>query len=149
MASKVDSLWPSDIAASTKRLSPVAILRQQATLLGQRTKNLVEAEVETKGTDFQRKLQHWFYLVAPALDFYKYPLFLVEHSPTRFYPLKIIWDKTGAATSSAKKPPTLAEKVKREFSANSEEAFKAFLKRIFADDQTKRVIQSLIDQSAA
>lgn len=73
MASKVENLWPPDVAASTKRLSPVAILRQQATLLGQRTKDLVEAEVETKGTDFQRKLQHWFYLVAPALDFYKYP----------------------------------------------------------------------------
>lgn len=148
MASKVENLWPADVAASTKRLSPVAILRQQATLLGQRTKNIVEAEVETKGTDFQRRLQHWFYLVAPGLDFYKYPLFLIEHDPTKFYPLKVIWDKTGAGASSAKKRPTLAERVKREFSADSEEAFKAHLKRIFADDQTKGVIQSLIDQSA-
>lgn len=150
MASKVENLWPPDVAASTKRLSPVAILRQQATLLGQRTKNIVEAEVETKGTDFQRRLQHWFYLVAPGLDFYKYPLFLVEHDPTKFYPLKIVWwNKIGSGTPSANKRTSLAEraKAKKELSADSEETFKAHLKRIFADDQTKGVIQSLIDQS--
>lgn len=155
MASKVDNLWPDDIEASSKQLSPVAILKRQASLLGEQTKNLVEAEVETKGTDFQRLLQHWFYLVAPALDFYKYPLFRVEHYPTQFYPLKIIWNKMSTGTSPAgialAKKPSLAERAKAKsvLLAKSEAAFKQSLKRIFADDETKKIIQSLIDQSVA
>jgi hypothetical protein len=151
MASKVGSLWPPDIAASTKRLSPVAILRQQATLLGQRTKNLVEAEVETKAADHQKKLQHWFYLVAPALDFYKYPLFRVEHSPTQFYPLMIRFN-VGAETStkgdrSSKFEGITSREQVMMLRVKSEAEFTAHLKTIFAADETKKVIQSLIDQS--
>ena len=152
MASKVDNLWPPDIAASAKKLSPVAILKRQAFLLGQQTKNIVEAEVETKTTDYQRILQHWFYLVAPALNFYKYPLFRVEHPPTRFYPLRIRFDNVGHDTPSdadrsrrfaglTSKDQVLMLKVK------SEAEFTARLKTIFAAEETKNVIQSLIDQS--
>ena len=161
MASLVDNLWPNDIEGPSKQSSPVGILKQQALLLGKQTKNLVEAEVETRATDFQRFLQHWFYLVAPALDFYKYPLFRIEHHPTQFYPLKIIWDKSSAVTSTEgkssvkKRGTTLAERAKErrvksmtnELSANSETEFKEHLKRIFSDDDTKKVIQSLMDQS--
>ena len=161
MASVVDNLWPNDIEGPSKQSSPVGILKQQALLLGKRTKNLVEADVETRATDFQRFLQHSFYLVAPALDFYKYLLFRIEHHPTQFYPLKIIWDKSSSETSrerklsEKKRGATLAERAKErrvksatsELSASSEAEFKEHLKRIFGDDDTKKVIQSLIDQS--
>lgn len=151
MASKVENLWPIDIRATSKQLSPVAILKRQASLLGERTKNLVEAEVETKATDHQKKLQHWFYLVAPALDFYKYPLFRVEHSPTQFYPLMIRFigsaetstkgDRSGKFEGITSREQVMMLRVK------SEAEFTAHLKTIFAADETKKVIQSLIDQS--
>lgn len=164
MQSRVDNLWPTDIEARSGQLSPVAILKQQAALLGERTKNLVEAEVETKATDYQRQLQHWFYLVAPALDFYKYPLFRVEHPAIRFYPLRIVLAKVRPKTATeVKKRPSLAERViaqgfdafegisAREqammLKVKSEDAFKAHLKTIFAATETKSIIQSLIDQS--
>ena len=38
-------LWPEDIAVYTKLRSPATILREQASLLGDRTQNLVEADV--------------------------------------------------------------------------------------------------------
>lgn len=151
MASKVENLWPMDIRATSKQLSPVAILKRQASLLGERTKNIVEAEVETKGADHQKKLQHWFYLVAPALDFYKYPLFRVEHSPTQFYPLSmsfIVNDETSTKADRTRKFEgiTSREQVAM-LRVKSEAEFTAHLKTIFAADETKKVIQSLIDQS--
>lgn len=151
MASKVENLWPMDIRATSKQLSPVAILKRQASLLGERTKNIVEAEVETKAADHQKKLQHWFYLVAPALDFYKYPLFRVEHSPTQFYPLMIIVSSSAETSTTGNRLSkfdgiTRREQVKM-LSVKSEAEFTAHLKTIFAADETKKVIQSLIDQS--
>lgn len=44
MSTESMDLWPENIGASTTELSPVAILRQQASLLGQKTKNLVEGK---------------------------------------------------------------------------------------------------------
>jgi hypothetical protein len=151
MASTVDSLWPTDIKATSKRLSPVAILKRQASLLGERTKNLVEAEVETKAADHQKKLQHWFYLVAPALDFYKYPLFRVEHSPTQFYPLSIRFNVRAETSTKGDRSSKFEGITSREqvmmLRVKSEGEFTAHLKTIFAADETKKVIQSLIDQS--
>lgn len=151
MASKVENLWPMDIRATSKQLSPVAILKRQASLLGERTKNIVEAEVETKAADHQKKLQHWFYLVAPALDFYKYPLFRVEHAPTQFYPLNIQFNVSAETSSEGNRTRKFEGLTAREqgsmLRVRSEAEFTAHLKTIFAADETKKVIQSLIDQS--
>ncbi len=152
MQSRVDNLWPTDIEAHSGQLSPVAILKQQAALLGERTKNLVEAEVETKATDYQRQLQHWFYLVAPALDFYKYPLFRVEHPAIRFYPLSIKLAKVTSKPGTEEKGLNAFEGIRTRQQAGmlrvkSEDEFKAHLKTIFAATETKKIIQSLIDQS--
>jgi hypothetical protein len=72
---------------------PVTILRQQAPRLGEQTKNLVEGEVETTPTDLKRFQRHTFFLVAPALNFYRYPLLKVEHSATQLYPatIEVAW----------------------------------------------------------
>src|SRR5881296_859505 len=83
MATNVD-LWgeiqPPDVR------TPVSILREQAALLGQKTKNLVEASVET--TSSGGTFYHTFKLVAPALDNYTYQLFRIRHG-IQLYPVYV------------------------------------------------------------
>jgi hypothetical protein len=75
-----------DIAPSAVR-TPLAIMREQAALLGKKTKNLVEAEVRTtaKGIRFE----HVFNLVVPSFDDYRYQLFVAEHGP-HLYPASVL-----------------------------------------------------------
>ena len=81
MATQPD-FW-GDIGADPVR-SPVAVLREQAALLGSKTKNLVEARVET--STFRDTFRHAFLLVVPTLD-YQYQLFSVSHG-LEMYPLE-------------------------------------------------------------
>ena len=74
MAAHAD-LW-GDIAPSAVR-TPASILREQASLLGAKTKNTIEGQVETWTSG--SKLYHSFNLVVPALDNYSYELFKISH----------------------------------------------------------------------
>lgn len=137
MATAIDDLWPAEIAAPEGPVPPITVLKQQASLLGQRTNNLVEAEVETETTAPQGFLRHTFVLVAPALDFYRYELFVVEHHVTHMYPvtIKVTWGE--------KEGPEAFLDIK----AENEGQFKDGLKRVFADDETQKVIGALMAQS--
>lgn len=134
-----DDLWPEDISAAEGELAPITILKQQASLLGRRTRNLVEAEVETGASVIEGHLRHTFFLVAPALNFYRHSLLEVEHEATQMYPatIKLIRSGNGPSRSLS------LIKVK------DSEGFKKALKRVFADDKTKRAIGSLLAQSGA
>jgi hypothetical protein len=132
-----DDLWPEDIAAAEGELPPITILKQQASLLGRRTRNLVEAEVETTGsTDFPGYLRHILFLVAPALNFYRHSLLEVEHDATHLYPATINASRSGNGPSK-----------RRHIRAKNSDEFKEALKEIFADDETKKTIGSLLAQS--
>src|SRR5262249_20402576 len=89
MADPVRDLWPEDVT-DTDVLPPVAIMRQQAGLLGRKTQNLVQAEVTTKAAP-KGQIRHFFTLVAPALDHYRYRLFYVKHGELA-YPVDIYCD---------------------------------------------------------
>jgi hypothetical protein len=99
----MDSLWPKIEVTAPK--PPVAILKEQASLLGAQTQNLVIAEVrpidgnlpiEMAGeqTEKPRQWRDWskaainefvsqfrfsFDLVAPALNHYRYQLFVLSY----------------------------------------------------------------------
>jgi len=135
---RTDDLWPEDIAAGEGEVPPITILKQQASLLGRRTRNLIEAEVETGTSDYQRFLRHTLFLVAPALNFYRHALLEVEHDATKLYPATI---KASRSRNGSSKQQTLRAK-------NSNE-FKKALKEVFADDETKKTIGSLLAQSGA
>jgi hypothetical protein len=51
MATHPRDLWPTDIAVTTNLQTPVGILREQALLLGEKTKNVVGAEVISSGNN--------------------------------------------------------------------------------------------------
>src|SRR5580704_15217123 len=76
-----DDLWPTNIA-DANLLTPVTILKEQAALLGEKTRQLVTGEVATPATG--NLFVHHFYIVAPTLN-YKYELFSISHGVS-FYP---------------------------------------------------------------
>jgi hypothetical protein len=125
MATHTTDFWPDDIRQSNQR-TPVALLREQATALGEKTRNVVTAEVESDSAG--QEFVHELYLVAPVLH-YRYQLLTIRH-PLFFYPMGVTvpdtfdWD-----------------------TVDSEEAFVVWLKGVLASDKTKKVIQALIDQS--
>jgi hypothetical protein len=94
MAAQPD-LW-GDLGVANV-LTPVAILREQAALLGTKTQQLIEAKVETEtyGKDFK----HSFNLVVPALDNYRYELFWVKHD-IDLYPVQTFGQGQSAKTES-------------------------------------------------
>jgi hypothetical protein len=84
MAAQPD-LW-GEIVPLAER-TPVSILREQAALLGQKTKNLMEARVITSSRG-DGTLMHSFTLVVPSLS-YSFQLFQVYHKLTSLYPLRV------------------------------------------------------------
>jgi hypothetical protein len=73
--------WPPDIFADDVR-TPSAILREQALLLGSKTRNLIMGEVQTEGGDDWFTIR--FYLVAPVLDGYRYKVCVLRHDISLF-----------------------------------------------------------------
>ncbi len=78
-------LWPEDIQAVRVK-APVTILREQATLLGQRTKNIVTAEV-VRCVSIDR-FKFAFYIVGPAVGNYRWRLFTMSYGVS-YYPLTL------------------------------------------------------------
>lgn len=82
----MDDLWPDELDDATVR-APVTLLREQAVLLGKKTSNLIEAEVEL-GSNVDGNFTYHFFIVAPTLNNYHYRLFSVEHT-IALYPVLI------------------------------------------------------------
>ena len=120
----MDDLWPSNIA-DAKLVTPVSILKEQAALLGEKTKQLVKGEVSTEASGDE--FDHGFYIVAPTLN-YRYKLFNVAHGVS-FYPLTINW-----------RADPLPHKLP------DEQSFKDMLKRIFGAKSTLDVVHSILAQ---
>ncbi|MEE3717845.1 hypothetical protein V2H45_13975 [Tumidithrix elongata RA019] len=129
------NLWPEDLVGVPDTTPPITILRQQATMLSQLTRNILEGEVvsEPFGNDpkFSNSFTHNFYIKAPAIGGYRYKLFYVQHAVSPEYPLRIVKDELP------------------ELSAQNEEQFYDVLRQIFNSDRTKKVIRSLMAQSVS
>jgi hypothetical protein len=91
----VEDLWPGEIE-NVEVKAPVVILREQAALLGSKTKNIVEAKITKYPLSIvKRDFQFGFFLRAPALSGYTYSLFSIAHDislyPVDFFPDDDIW----------------------------------------------------------
>jgi len=129
------NLWPEDIAVN-EVVAPVAILKDQASLLGERTKNLVEGRVTQREHHFHEPdFVYDFYLVAPALNNYRYRLFSISHD-VQFYPLAI--EEGGVSDLNGRDS---------QFQVSNEEEFLEALATMFSSERTKGIISSLIAQS--
>jgi len=151
MAKAARDLWPQDIDVESL-IPPVVILREQASLLAERTRGLVRAEVESEekpAADVEGYLAdalrpesrieytHTLVLVTPALQSYRYVLISVRHD-FQPYPCKALfhpdhpdptWDMAG------------------ETGLQNEQEFVDWLKHMLARRETKRLIQALAHQA--
>ena len=117
-----NDLWPENIADSNL-VTPITILKEQAALLGEKTRQLVKGEVATQTTG--NLFIHRFYIAAPTLN-YKFELFNVSHL-VNFYPLTLTYLNT-------------VSQIK------SEAEFKEKLKEILSAPHTLNVVHSILAQ---
>jgi hypothetical protein len=85
MTAKIPDLWPP--LSESPQLTPLAILREQGKLLGQRTANQVYGEVQTQADSGDGSFRHILWVVAPFLGFRK-PLAVAIHK-IAFYPAQV------------------------------------------------------------
>lgn len=134
------NLWPDNIGSgSTKMKPPVAILREQASLLGERTQNMVTASVNSVQGPSARPFRSGFMLLAPALGNYAYRLFSIEHG-IELYPVVLDVDDDILMELPSQSRPV---------QANSEAEFLDLLRRIFASRKTRQIIDVMLAQSLA
>jgi hypothetical protein len=142
---KTIDLWPDDIA--TKRVrAPITILREQAAVLGQKTRNLVQGDVvNNQRMSTNEYFVYDFYIEAPTLDNYSYKLLSVYHHIS-LYPLEInveesifqeVLSDLNVGQNEAGEPTIFVD---------SEEGFVEALRLIFRADKTMRVITALLSQ---
>jgi hypothetical protein len=132
-------LWPDKIAVE-KMITPVTILRQQASLLGKKTKNIVQGEVRSSKDNFT-SFNYAFYIVATALDNYRYKLLEISYNES-LYPVEVKVESDIRSEISPKFNFTKEAVV-----AISEKDFLVLLREIFNSVKVLRVISVLLSQS--
>lgn len=141
MSTTTRDFWPNDLAVSTV-LTPIAILKEQAALLTEKTNGLIVGDVESRRPspynvhEYARAcsddgLVHIFRLIVPALDDYCYELLSIIH-PVQLYPLELRYSPTDT-----------------NWTVTSEEEFVEVLKNVLSCEATLNVIRSLVAQAQA
>ena len=126
--------WPESFEVNPEK-SPYVIINTQASQLGLKTNQIVKAEVQ-QASRTSGKFEYAFYLVAPALDNYRFLLFYFIYSLEQ-WPVEIQLDSdigdelniTGTA------------------SASNEEGLLDVLGKIFHSKKTTRIISVLLSES--
>jgi hypothetical protein len=142
-------LWPSELTAVDQR-TPVAILREQASLLGEKTQNIVVAElVKVSGVAswFPRffPFNYSFLLTCPALSDYRFRLFTMG-SDIDVYPVHFHLDSDVSEELIEKTNGKLLVKDNITQASNEEE-FIDILKHTFNSKKALRVIRALLTQA--
>ena len=135
MATEIPNLWPESFGDPGPP-TPVAILRQQGLLLGQKTSNLVYGEVHSRATG-PGAFSHTFEIAAPLLA-YRHPVVVVTHGVNP-YPAQLSPPQVTSGPDQYRMPPKVA--------ANSSEEFLERLKAFFQSPETVRLLHSLVAQS--
>ena len=126
---ETQNLWPDFPTEEIK--GPKSILKEQAGYLAAKTNNVLIADVET--SQFKENMIYSFYVVAPVLGNYRYKLFSIAHVASSYFPLYIDW----------------RDDTSTERECRNKNELTAYLKHIFNDAETIKVVSSLISQSLA
>jgi hypothetical protein len=122
-----ENLWPTDFGEVAQK-TPVAILREQANALGDRTANIVVGKVSMSPQTFNGGFVYEFDLYSAPLG-YSEGLLTITHG-IELYPVRI-------------RPLDGGDDVV----ATTPDEFAARLKDLFSREKTKKTIASLIAQS--
>jgi hypothetical protein len=141
----MENLWTNTLQIGENRISPLHILKEQASQLGSMTKNFVKAEVRLKKDPSYKTpnltlLDFDFNIIASLLQNYRYRLFSAQIDISENYPMKLF----------------LPSKLKRELLGDEEEAQEGviqiyselelvdWLRRIFGSEFTVNIISTLM-----
>ncbi len=127
------NLWPEDIGEFVPSRLPVTVLKEQAAMLGQMTKNVVEGRVSK---DYSGNFSYSL-LLKPASFTYSYLLLRID-CQLEGYPVTI-----SPETDVKKEIGLDPDKALR---IDSEEELLECLKKIFNTEKVKRVVAALIAQ---
>jgi hypothetical protein len=130
---EITNLWPD--FTTEKVRTPKTVLKEQAALLGEKTKNLILGEVVTDKVPLEsgkEVISEELYLVVPSLGNYRYRLVELYHEPALVYPLFKGWH--------------LSEGMSPE-GINNEGDLTKYLSNVFSNTKTKTIIQSLLAQA--
>lgn len=141
MPDSIPNLWPDNLGGPSTVKSPLAILRRQAALLGERTQNIVTARVESRQVSGGQIFEHTFIVEAPALG-YRIPVVDVRHGLVA-YPAKVL--ETPVITGPW--PPGVDPWQQQP--QLSEPDFLARLGGVFGSPQVRGLISSYLAQSQA
>jgi len=141
-------LWPKELSTVDQR-SPLTILKEQASLLGEKTQNIVIAVLENydllmaltmRGYPFK----YAFMLTCPALSNYRFRLFSIGYD-IYMYPVSFNLDSDVA--EEIIKDTHVEPGKDGTFQASNEEDFIEILKRIFSSRKALQVIRALLSQA--
>jgi hypothetical protein len=139
MTPTIRDLWPEKFGEPTQP-TPVAILRQQGLLLGQKTENFVYGEVQSRAYP-SGEFAHVLEVVAPLLAF-RQPIAVAYHY-VDVYPARIGQPDRNNPWNH-RDFPTIAGTPRV---VDSAEAFMEALKSILQSEETTKLIQTLVAQS--
>lgn len=150
----MNDLWAEDIGGAVVVKTPVALLKEQASLLGKKTQNLVIGKVVSvpnmHDSESNKRITHRFYVVAPALGDYSYTLFSVSHG-LDMYPLMVVVEvnvfKELSDDVKAKRYTLGFVVSDNAVSINSEDEFIDVLGQILKSNRVRQVINGLLAQS--
>ena len=125
---ETQNLWPDFAIEPTK--SPKAILKEQAGYLMEKTNNVLSADINS--SVYQGNSIHKFYIVAPAMNNYRYESFYIVHKIIDYYPLSVYWY-----------PDVTEPGFRDSIEVNNEKELINALRKIFNDSATIRIISSL------
>lgn len=132
MSTEIPNLWPDNLASSEEK-SPLAILKIQAALLGEKTKGIVEGRVTKfryEEDDDPSQLHYSFSVIGPALGQYRADLFALHTSLKSLYPIKInVYEEPASDAANT--------------TVKNEEELHAALRRIFRTERTRNIINAI------
>src|SRR5260221_6227988 len=149
MVDAIPDLWPT-AALKTDVLTPIAILRTQATRLSQKTQGLVVSEVTvTTGENDQVILG--LEVIAPALNNYRYRLLSVQYGTGEIYPVRVSARVLRITETVRSLLPYQAdqkiEKPVEQKMAHSDNEFIRIVTEVLQAPETVALLQSLIVRS--
>jgi hypothetical protein len=126
----------------------VALLKEQAALLGQKTQNLVTARVGvSRFSSNENEFAFEFVLQAPALGDYSYVLFAIlygiEIYPVEFFVAREFFKERPPGIRVDESGPDL------EVTAENEEQLITVLRLILQSERTRQIVQGILAQSQA
>jgi hypothetical protein len=141
-------LWPTNIE-NNRVNSPVVILREQAALLGEKTKNIVMAAVVEGSAVGGGLFAYDFFIVGPALQNYRYRLLTIFHD-VALYPVKVFVEEDILSEVVSAHSFTKAKVVQfgvDVIAAQTEDEFIEVLRAVFGSTKAVAVVTAILSQT--